>query len=170
MGWLADGQLIYQDIENFAFQLDHRLTVSFDVVKQPQSGPSTILLQILQVDEEGRLDYAGKIEDCEVELEVFGGGFTRHSVAINVDDETLVGKGLRIRFYATIQNEGKKIYLDNVTVDDTKPLVGDINYDGVVNWDDLDILLANWGLCNWVPAILCPAIDPVPENLLPERP
>jgi hypothetical protein len=169
-GWLADGQLIYQDIANFALQLDHRLTVSFDVTKQPQSGPSTILVQLLYVKESGGLGYAGEIDDCEVEVEVSGGGFQRHSVAINIEDESLVGRPFRVRFYATVQNAGKKIYLDNVTLTDTKPLVGDINYDGVVNWDDLDILLANWGLCNWVPAALCPVIDPIPEDLLPERP
>ncbi len=170
VGWLADGQLIYQTIEGFTFEMDHRLTISFDVVKEAQSGPSTLLIQILTVDENGMLDYAGEMDDCAVEFEVFGGSFARQSVSINIDDEAVAGKSLRVRFYASIQNEGKKIYLDNVTVEDTLPLVGDINYDGVVNWDDLDILLANWGLCNWVPAVLCPVIPPVPEDLLPERP
>jgi hypothetical protein len=169
VGFLADGQLIYQDIPDYQLQLDHRVTVSFDVTKQPQSGPSTILIQLLYVKEEGGLDYAGDIEECAVELEVFGGGLQRNSVSINIDDAKMDGRTFRIRFYATVQNEGKKIYLDNVTVEDTRPLVGDINYDGVVNWDDLDILLANWGISNLIPKILRPVVGPVPEELLPAR-
>lgn len=170
VGFLANSQLIYQDIEASQLQLGHRLTLAFDVTKESQSGPSTILVQLIYANEEGGLAYAGEMDDCEVEFEVFGGSFTHHSVSINIDDEEIVGYPLRVRFYATIQNEGKKIYLDNVTLNDTMPLVGDINYDGAVNWDDLDVLLANWGVCNWMPATLCPAIDPIPEALLPERP
>ena len=170
VGFLADGQLIYQDIEASQLQLQHRLTLAFDVVKKPQSGPATILVQLIYANEAGTLAYAGDQEDCEVEFEVYGGTFTRYSVSINVEDEAIVGYPLRVRFHATVQNVGKKIFIDNVTLSDTKPLTGDLNHDGVVNWDDLDILLANWGVCHWVPSVLCPQIEPIPEDLLPERP
>lgn len=170
VGFLNDGQLIYQDIPDYQLQLGHRVTLSFDVTKEAQSGPSTILIQLTYVTETGGLDYAGEIDECEVEFEVFGDGFHRHSVAINIDDEKLDGRTFRVRFYSDIQNAGKKIYLDNVTLDDTVPLVGDINYDGVVNWDDLNILLENWGISNLIPEVLRPDVGPVPEDLLPEGP
>ncbi len=171
VGFLADGQLIYLDIEASQLQLGRRLTVAFDAVKDPQSGPATLLVQLVYRDAEGVLNYAGKQADCESEFEIFGGNsFTRYSMSINIDDEAMVGYPLRVRFFATIQNAGKKIYLDNVTLDDRRLLVGDLNYDGVVDWADLEILLAHWGLSNWVPTVLRPDVGPVPEDLLPERP
>ncbi|MDI9433984.1 MAG: hypothetical protein QM570_19885 [Planctomycetota bacterium] len=50
------------------------------------------------------------------------------------------------------------------------PLVGDLDYDGMVDWADLEVLLAHWDLSNWVPSVLRPEVSPVPEDLLPERP
>ena len=119
VGFLADGQLIYLDIEASQLQLGHRLTVAFDAVKDPQSGPATLLVQLVYRNAEGVLNYAGKQADCEVEFEIFGGNsFTRHSMSINIDDEAMVGYPLRVRFSAAVQNAGKMIYLDNVTLDD----------------------------------------------------
>jgi len=60
VGFLADGQLIYLDIEASQLQLGHRLTVAFDAVKDPQSGPATLLVQLVYRDAEGVLNYAGK--------------------------------------------------------------------------------------------------------------
>ncbi len=171
VGFLADGQLIYLDIEASQLQLGHRLTVAFDAVKDPQSGPATLLVQLVYRNAEGVLNYAGKQADCEREFEIFGGNsFTRYSMSINIDDEAMVGYPLRVRFSATVQNTGKMIYLDNVTLDDKRLLIGDLNYDGVVDWADLEILLAHWGLSNWVPTVLRPDVGPMPQDLLPERP
>jgi len=40
----------------------------------------------------------------------------------------------------------------------------------MVDWADLEVLLAHWDLSNWVPSVLRPEVSPVPEDLLPERP
>ena len=74
VGFLADGQLIYLDIEASQLQLGHRLTVAFDAAKDPQSGPATLLVQLVYRDAEGVLNYAGMLRFC----------LDRHGRAINM--------------------------------------------------------------------------------------
>ena len=53
-----------------------------------------------------------------------------------------------------VGNKAPPIDMDTVVVDLGPPLVGDLNHDGLVDFVDVLVVLADWGSC--VPPDLCP--------------